>query len=80
MDKVVPFPADKLKTRDRNMIFRDVEDGMPTTYRCYVGSYQFDGNDWIIEVWAKNQDEAQRKMAAISAGKIDGQVMEIIPA
>lgn len=75
MDTIVDLSARRNKAADQpdpEFVSRD--------FRTFIGRYEFDGAQWGVEIWARDHAEAERKMAAISSGKIDGQLMSIVPA
>lgn len=49
-----------------------------TVHFCFT--YEFDGVQWIGEVYASTYEEAEMKIKAMGKGRIDGVVREIIPA
>jgi hypothetical protein len=47
--------------------------------REFTCSYQFDGCDWCVHVWASTHEEAEMKLKAMGRGKVDGVVAGTIP-
>lgn len=46
----------------------------------FVCSYEFDGSNWTVTVWASTFEEAEMKLKAMGRGKVDGRLAERIPA
>lgn len=46
----------------------------------FTCSYEFDGAQWCVDIWASTFEEAEMKLRAVGKGKVDGVVMGIIPA
>jgi len=54
------------------------KDKVITTYR-FCGTYEFEGEEWVFDLWAQDFAEAERKLKAMGAGRIDGQMYSVIP-
>ena len=48
-------------------------------FKQYTFSYFFDGSCWSIDVFAKNEKEAMRKIKAVANAKYDGELVVSIP-
>jgi len=49
-----------------------------TTRFCFT--YKFDGVEWMGDLYATTREEAEMKLKAMGRGRIDGRLVEIIPA
>lgn len=47
---------------------------MPET-KIFLAQYFFEGRWWCIEFHASNHEEAERRLEAISGGKVDGELV-----
>jgi hypothetical protein len=49
--------------------------------RPYSVEFPYGGSRWSFEIYADSWEDAEKRLAAIAAwGKVDGEVMEHIPA
>ena len=46
----------------------------------FLCSYEFDGNQWSLTIFATTYEEAEMKLMAIGKGTVDGVLAETIPA
>ena len=46
----------------------------------FVCSYEFDGQEWTLTLFATTHEEAEMKLRAIGKGSVDGVLIETIPA
>lgn len=46
----------------------------------FVCSYEFDGQQWSLTIFATTHEEAEMKLKAIGKGTVDGVLVERIPA
>lgn len=49
-------------------------------YKKFLVSYQFDGAQWNIEIPAQNLQEAESRLYNLRFGKVDGEILTILPA
>lgn len=52
---------------------------MEPAYTTYIYSYEFDGEEWSFEVKAKDLAEAKRRVMAIRAARLDGELVGSVP-
>jgi hypothetical protein len=65
---------------ESSCVYVDVEDGQPVKYFKFFGTYEFGGKEWLVQVWATDQQQAQEKMAALGSVKYEGQIFAEVPA
>jgi hypothetical protein len=46
----------------------------------FVCSYEFDGSNWSVTVWASTFEEAEMKLKAMGRGTVEGRLVEKILA
>ena len=49
-------------------------------YKTYLASYNYAGTKWGIDFPAQSMDDAKARLARISYGQVDGELMATIPA
>lgn len=52
---------------------------MGPIYTTYIYSYEFEGEEWSFEVKAKDLAEAKRRVMAIRAARLDGELVGSVP-
>ncbi|MBZ0141329.1 MAG: hypothetical protein K8H87_16420 [Pseudorhodoplanes sp.] len=77
MPNLIKFPA-RRDNPDAEHIYRDFRTHRVDTMYRYLGSYEFDGEQWQIEIWARDFDEACRKLKAVANGHIGGQIFSTV--
>ena len=48
-------------------------------FKPFLCSYRFDGSEWSVTVYARSHDEAEKRLAALIWGKVDGEIKATIP-
>lgn len=48
-------------------------------FKTFTCSYPFQGGEWGFEIKARSFKEAQARVKAIGWGKVDGELMTVIP-
>lgn len=80
MRDIVELPILPQGEPDSEFVYRDFRANRVDTMFLFTGSYEFEGDRWEVELWATDLDQAQRKLAAMGGGTIDGQVFAKVEA
>ena len=52
---------------------------MDDGYKTYLASYNYAGKKWGIDFSAQSTDDAKARLARMSYGQVDGELMATIP-
>ena len=52
---------------------------LPDGWKEYCCTYRYDGKEWGFEIPARSEREARERLAAMSLGRVDGELAMSIP-
>ena len=52
---------------------------MEAKFKTFLASYNYAGSKWGLEFPTQDHEDAKARLAAMSWGQVDGELMEVIP-
>jgi hypothetical protein len=80
-DKIVDLRTWREPKPEGDCQMVEFENGQAVKYFLFTADYEFGGTRWALNIWAKDEENARAKIAAIRDSlKYEGQIYAMVPA